>query len=290
MLQIENMDLTLQLSILVITTASKATGFLTPAESFSTQHICARRPLLGASFAPVCRTSFYLQNGKYDESARLFRNEFSRTVPPERVLKRHGAKNQKLQQRKYSVEISASPDEKNALATRFSLPHIDALEASLSLRPEEPSGVENARGIVVEGQVRGTVTRKCVRSNEEFDVVLDFSIYSIVRPVKGCGQISTDDFEKKPFKPQLSRGKSERSGKELISSVKNDYECGGDNLDPSAERQEDFYGDILLEDEAIYAVNGMLDVGELVSQLFWLELDPYPKKSSSEFFFFSISG
>jgi hypothetical protein len=34
----------------------------------------------------------------------------------------------------------------------------------------------------------------------------------------------------------------------------------------------------LMEDEAIYCVNGALDVGELVAQLFWLQLDPYPKK------------
>ena len=37
--------------------------------------------------------------------------------------------------------------------------------------------------------------------------------------------------------------------------------------------------DVLMEDESIYSTTGgFLDVGELVAQLFWLELDPYPKK------------
>ena len=38
--------------------------------------------------------------------------------------------------------------------------------------------------------------------------------------------------------------------------------------------------DILLEDEFMYAIGGTLDVGELVSQLFWLELGTFYKQPS----------
>ena len=287
----------------VIATAYIATGFLHPAASFPTKHTRAKHPL-HSSCSPACRAPFLLQSGEGDEPAGQFKNEFSRTVPPETVLKLHGGKQQKPQQREYSVEISASPDEKNALATRFSIPHIDALDASLSLRPEGTSGVENARGVVVEGQVHATVTRTCVLSNEEFDVGLVFPVYSIVRPVKRFDPISANDFYEETSNAQLSRGGSKRSGnKKKKSHAKDEYNYGENELDPmevlkiksmleeSAEQQQgDFNDDILMEDESIYAINGMLDVGELVSQLFWLHLDPYPKKPGSEFIQFSISG
>ena len=48
--------------------------------------------------------------------------------------------------------------------------------------------------------------------------------------------------------------------------------------------------DVLMEDQAIYPVGGPMDVGELVSQLFWLQLDPYPKKPDSQPLQRSISG
>jgi hypothetical protein len=60
---------------------------------------------------------------------------------------------------------------------------------------------------------------------------------------------------------------------------------------------DDFFSSILeedgsiVEDEAIYsAVTGQLDVGELVAQTFWLQLDPYPKKPGTRPIQISISG
>ena len=47
---------------------------------------------------------------------------------------------------------------------------------------------------------------------------------------------------------------------------------------------------VLMEDEAIYSTESLLDVGELVSQLFWLQLDPYPKKPGSKPIQTSITG
>jgi hypothetical protein len=51
------------------------------------------------------------------------------------------------------------------------------------------------------------------------------------------------------------------------------------------------YDDLLVEDESIYSLlTGTLDVGELVAQSFWLNLDPYPKKPGSGPIEISISG
>merc|ERR1712150_388265 len=48
--------------------------------------------------------------------------------------------------------------------------------------------------------------------------------------------------------------------------------------------------DDVFEDENVLGSDGILDVGELVSQLFRLKLDPYPKKPGSEPVSYSISG
>mmetsp|Transcript_20844 Transcript_20844/g.31295 ORF Transcript_20844/g.31295 Transcript_20844/m.31295 type:complete len:126 (-) Transcript_20844:22-399(-) len=48
--------------------------------------------------------------------------------------------------------------------------------------------------------------------------------------------------------------------------------------------------DDIFEDENVMGSDGMLDVGELVSQMFRLKLDPYPKKPGSEPVRYSISG
>lgn len=48
--------------------------------------------------------------------------------------------------------------------------------------------------------------------------------------------------------------------------------------------------DDVMEDEAIYSADGILDIGELVAQMFWLKLDPYPRKPGSNFVQKSITG
>jgi hypothetical protein len=45
--------------------------------------------------------------------------------------------------------------------------------------------------------------------------------------------------------------------------------------------------DMLMEDGMIYPWDGALDVGE---QLFFLKMDPYPKKPGSDFTSFTITG
>ena len=48
--------------------------------------------------------------------------------------------------------------------------------------------------------------------------------------------------------------------------------------------------DSVIEDEGVYTTDGQLDVGELVAQLFWLKLDPLPKKPGSDPIQASITG
>jgi len=46
----------------------------------------------------------------------------------------------------------------------------------------------------------------------------------------------------------------------------------------------------IIEDENIFGLDGVLDIGELVAQTFRLKLDPYPKKPGSEPVSYSITG
>ena len=48
--------------------------------------------------------------------------------------------------------------------------------------------------------------------------------------------------------------------------------------------------DVLMEDQAIYSTTGILDLGELVAQTFWLSVDKYPKKPGTDPIQFSITG
>jgi len=46
-----------------------------------------------------------------------------------------------------------------------------------------------------------------------------------------------------------------------------------------------------VEDEGIYSLSSeQLDVGELIAQTFWLQLDPYPKKPGTDPVTWEISG
>ena len=47
----------------------------------------------------------------------------------------------------------------------------------------------------------------------------------------------------------------------------------------------------LVEDESIYSIDsGVLDVGELIAQSFWLQLDPFPKKPGTGPIEYEITG
>jgi len=205
-----------------------------------------------------------------------------------------------MPERQYSVEIDATEEECAALARRFDVPSISSLEAFLSLSPEGSNVGDSARGILVEGSVEAHLTRTCVRTNEEFAVDMEFPVYALVRPVESSGGGPSLNLEKALSFVEMNR---DTSFSKKNKNVKNQssYEDAADEIDPAEllkiqtmleglASNDENVDDILMEDEYIYATTGALDVGELVSQLFWLELDPYPRKPGSEFFQYSISG
>ena len=276
------------------------------AESFAVPPLGTTRTWTTTSQRPTVQQKM---GGPQDSGAvKRPTNEFSRTVPPDKVLKLHG-KHQRtsslnpMQQRQYEVEIDATSDECKALADRFQLPSIEAIEASLQLSPEGSSGVANTRGILVEGTIHTTLTRTCVRTNEDFQEDMEFPIYSIVRPVTGVGPISPASAERDASVVQLSRSTSKENKKRRRKKEQSAYDVEDDDIDPAEmlkmqtmmndlEQADENYEDVLMEDEAIFATNGMLDVGELVAQLVWLNLDPYPKKpgASPDGLQFTITG
>lgn len=187
-------------------------------------------------------------------------NEFSRLVQPDRVLR---------PRRSYHMELEATEDERLALAHRFDLSEIASLEAHVELRPEANQAVE------VQGSVTASVTQRCVRTNEDFQVNVEFPLYSLVRPVRAGDEDAeaVKDMLKDTYRREKSVDQMDLMELQRLLEVDlNDEE------------------DALMEDEAIYVIDGPLDVGELVAQLFWLKLDPYPKKPGSDPVQRSISG
>ena len=191
------------------------------------------------------------------------------------------------------MKVEASDDECQALAKRFDLPALGPLQAEAVLRPAlATSGVE------VEGSIRATLTQRCVRTNEDFSVSVEFPLYAIVRPivplnVGGAGVMMDDDED----------GDME-SDEDLYAAAASFDEKPRTKRTPNLENldvfqlqqllqdddDDDELADVLMEDQAIYPLGGQMDMGELVAQLFWLQLDPYPKKPGSEPIQRSISG
>lgn len=218
-------------------------------------------------------------------------NEFSRLLDLERVLRigtsssSSGGRNR----REYQMTLEATKEECRALAQRFDLPALGPLCADAVLRPSVVSS-----GVEVEGSIRATLTQRCVRTNEDFSVNVEFPLYAIVRPVVPYGVGVTKHQDKEVENDEdlyatiednksTSRRKKQPPSLESLDVVQLQQLLQDDDDD-------DELADVLMEDQAIYPVGGKLDVGELVSQLFWLQLDPYPKKPGSEPIRRSISG
>merc|ERR1740124_1559678 len=169
-------------------------------------------------------------------------NEFSRPYRTEIVL---GAR-----RREYATQISATPEELERLAKRFSLSKISKLDADIVLKRDQPVRGGGGGGVgdfvQVRGDVVASVTQTCVRTNEDFEVELEFNLAVIVRAciVQGFNEI------------------------------------GGSTVEDME----------VVEDLAIFADDGILDAGELVAQSFRLKLDPYPKKPGTEPVSYSITG
>jgi hypothetical protein len=217
----------------------------------------------------------------------LPQNEFSRPLQTERILR---------MKRDYLIDLEASSEECKALANRFDLSDVAKLEATLKLRQESIGGKGHSTGVEVDGTVFASVTQRCVRTNEDFQVDLEFPLYCIVRPVmpmyalmNGNGNGGGEEAESNSNSNLLPEKREEKRNNKPKRNVK----VGEmDMMQLQRMLQEDISDedDMLMEDEMIYPTDGALDVGELVAQLFFLKMDPYPKKPGSDFTSFTITG
>lgn len=259
-------------------------------------------------------------------SASSTPNEFSRPLNTDRILKTSSGK-QRRTYREYETTIEATPDECLALAQRFDLRQLSSLQAelSLSLPPHLNSATTTTTNsyltVQVEGSILANITQTCVRTNEDFDMTVEFPVLAIVKPVsfnnlawKDVGDkdpspaATTAAFEKKKTKSKNS-SRSRKSAavdmadlQQLIeeqstssprpSSSKKNRNNINNNFDDFDDDGFDYFGaEEIVEDESIYsATNGILDVGELVAQTFYLNLDRYPKKPGTGPLEYTISG
>ena len=211
-----------------------------------------------------------------------FPNEFSRPLNTDRILRTATGK-QRRSYRYYQTTIEATAEECSKLATRFELCHLESLKADLllSLPSHYNSRGGGALTVQVEGSILATLTQTCVRTSENFEVTVEFPLTVIVKPVSGVFESDEREID------DAQRIKKKKA-------TRNDRSFDTMELQQMIERQVDefdFNVEEIVEDEAIYsAASGMLDMGELVSQTFWLNLDPYPKKPGSGPVEFTISG
>jgi hypothetical protein len=255
------------------------------------------------------------------------RNEFSRTI---RVSKWFGAAsassggvgsspNNRGSKRVMDLSISASPEERQALATRFRLTRITSLSADLVVQPALGGGnsafdsggrggggggtgnAYNGECIEARGTVCAQVTQTCVRTNEDFDVNLEFSFETVLRAMSSSNRsdntnardnslssenvaaIAASKFGEGKLSSRRG-GKSQRGG---VKGVRGGSQTSSKDLgDNKMKELQDIFmeyevTDEIIEDESCFCTDGIVDCGEIVAQMFRSKLDPYPKKPGS---------
>lgn len=249
-------------------------------------------------------------NGSGRTNSAFSRNEFSRILHVDRIFRNRrrsdGGGNQKGD---HTVSVLADADECGALAKRFDLKGLTKLRADLSFRPAAEaltSGASGSLPVEAEGTIEAHLTQTCVRTNEEFEVDVEFPLYAVVKPVASNNdedlrmlflQQQQQEEEEAASGKKKKKNKKRQPKDDVFHENKREYQLS-DVFDLQAAIQEaDFFGDDeagaadLVEDEAIYSLSSeQLDVGELIAQTFWLQLDPYPKKPGSDPVSWEISG
>ena len=208
--------------------------------------------------------------------------------------------------RSYTTQIEAKEEERCALAQRFGLSDITKLEASVELMKME------AEEIQAHGTIDATCTQTCVRTNEDFTVNLEFDFHTLVRPMTTSLQQQQQHPEEEDEEQQQQQQLLDAAAASGINDIsqylteKKNKKKNKKNMRRNNRRQhkndplqdlisidsmqeEDF--DDIIEDDAVWNTSkGILDMGELVAQLFRCKLDPYPKKPGSKPIRYSITG
>lgn len=215
-------------------------------------------------------------------------NEFSRPLRTEAVL---GAR-----RKSYNIDISAEEEELQALAKRFSLTKIKKLTAQLTLARDRNNGSAGVECVQVKGDIFATVTQTCVRTNEDFEVDLEFDLKSIVRSCvvkeeeQDLGGMSAAELEG-ALASRNNKGKKKKKRRKEVSMLDTKQSLNEMKMKEIEDLMQDFnIEEDVVEDLNIFGGDGMLDLGELVAQTFRLKLDPYPKKPGSEPVSYSITG
>ena len=221
-------------------------------------------------------------------------NEFSRRYRSDTVLP--GGRTA----RDYKVSIEANEEERAALAERFRLSEIARLEANVVLRRDKSGSAYDSDDIHMDGTVLATVTQKCVRTNEDFDVNLEFDVNAAVRPVQSTE--TNDDADMEEIERALAssgsggggggkRRNKRGGGGKRDKTIRTDRSLDDVGMKALQDMLQEFdVEEDVVEDEAVLGSDGYIDVGELVAQLFRLKLDPYPKKPGSKPINLSFSG
>ena len=224
-------------------------------------------------------------------------NEFSRRFRTDTVLP--GGRTA----RDYRVSIEANEEERAALAARFRLSEIARLEANVVLRRDKSGSAYDTDDIHMDGTVLATVTQKCVRTNEDFDVNLEFDVNAAVRPVQSTE--TNDDADMEEIERALAssgagggggggggkRRNKRGGGGKRDKSIRTDRSIDDVGMKALQDMLQEFdVEEDVVEDGAVLGSDGYIDVGELVAQLFRLKLDPYPKKPGSKPINLSFSG
>jgi hypothetical protein len=249
------------------------------------------------------------------------RNEFSRIINIDRIFSnRRRALNQS--QRDHVVTVKADENERKALAERFDLKGLTKLNAELSFRPAREGLADIGYGgsfpVEAEGMIEAHLTQTCVRTNEEFEVDVEIPVYAIIRPVEsnyeklnGINTETEQKVQEEEEEESNTKGKKKKKNKkkkdnsfhenkkvynlddifDLQTALQeaDSFSSGGGSGSGGSD-DEDGAADVV-EDEGIYSLSSdQLDVGELIAQTFWLELDWYPKKPGTDPMEFEISG
>ena len=169
-------------------------------------------------------------------------------------------------------------------------------------------------GVEVDGTVSARVGQVCVRTAESFDVNLEFPLFAIARPVPSLSSASASsssnsgggggwddldyfgkdnvyDYEEEE-ETHVANKQQDKKNKRNKNSIRAP-DRNIDEMDILALQrllQDVDVEDSVVEDEGVYTTDGKLDIGELVAQLFWLKLDPLPKKPGTDPIRMSITG
>ena len=242
------------------------------------------------------------------------RNEFSRTI---RVSKWFnggggggGGSSISRSRKRMDLSIFATPEERQALANRFRLTKITALSADMVVQPAFGGSIDTSEGggrgggnanqecIEATGTVCAQVTQTCVRTNEEFDVSLEFSFETVLRAMSSNigrgndvddeplseGEVSALDAASKleNGKQRKNKGGNKPRGGKGIRGSNSPRDLDGIGMKQMQDILMEYeVSDEIIEDESCFCTDGIVDCGEIVAQMFRSKLDPYPKKPGS---------